>query len=278
MSAAIVLTVIGAGAMHAVWNAIAKRLENRLLTLALMGIPITAAGSAFLVTFGLPSRPAIWFAVASAGVHVVYDRALMNSYRLGSLNHTYPIARGVSPLAVTVGAFLFAHEHLGAAALLGVVVLAIGIVSLAFSAGRLGGRDLPAVWAAVATGLTIATYSLIDGLGVRHAGNACSYAGLLFVLLGPVFPFAALARRRLGTLPQPRVALAGLGAGALSVIAYSLVLWAQTRAPLAIVASLRETSVIFAALIGTLFLREQFGLRRVAAAVIVAAGIALIST
>jgi drug/metabolite transporter (DMT)-like permease len=277
MSVLIGLTVVGAGALHAVWNAIAKQLGDRLLTLALIGVPMTAAGGAMVVSSGLPARPAIWFAVASAVVHIAYDVALMNSYRLGALNHVYPIAKGISPLAVTLGAYLFAHEQLAVTPSVGVAVLAVGLISLAFSAGVPTRRELPAVAAAVATGLTIASYSVIDGLGVRHAHDSFAYAGLLFLLLGPVFPLAAATRRPPTRWQQHRVIVSGLSAGVLSVVAYGVVLWAQTRAPLAIVASLRETSVIFAALIGTLFLNERFGARRVAAAAAIAVGIALIS-
>jgi drug/metabolite transporter (DMT)-like permease len=178
---------------------------------------------------------------------------------------------------VTVGAYLFAHERLAAAPSLGVAVLALGLISLALSGGVPTRKELPAVAAAVMTGLTIASYSVIDGLGVRHAHDAFAYTGVMFLLHGPVFPIAAATRRDPLARQRPHVILSGLCAGVLSVGAYTLVLWAQTRAPLAIVASLRETSVIFAALIGAFFFNERFGARRTLAAVAVAAGIILIS-
>jgi drug/metabolite transporter (DMT)-like permease len=270
------LTIVGAGALHAVWNSLAKQLNDRLLTLALIGIPMTVAGVAAVLTVGLPPGPVIWLAVASAAVHVVYGLALMNSYRLGALNHVYPIARGISPLAVTVGAFLFVHERLAAAPSAGVAILALGLISLAFSAGSPTSDQLPAIGAAIITGLTIASYSLIDGLGVRHAHDVFAYAALLFLLLGPVFPLVAIIQRR-ARLWQAAPVSAGVTAGVLFVVAYSVVLWAQTRAPLAVVASLRETSVIFAALIGTVFLNEGFGARRIVAAIAVVVGVSLIA-
>jgi len=273
----IVMIVIGAGALHAIWNAIAKYLDDRLAAFALIGIASMLGGGAVLALTGLPRGAAIPFVVASAVIHIGYDLALMNSYRLGAFNQVYPIARGTSPLVVALGAFVLAGEHLSAVALAGVAVLAAGLASLALSSGRLTRSELPAVTAAVITGLVIAGYTIVDGLGVRQAGDPYAYAGLLFLLVGPVFPVVALWRRPgLGWLTGS-AAGKGLLAGALTLVAYGTVLWAQTRAPLAEVAAIRETSVVFAALIGMRLFAERFGIRRVAAATLVAAGIVLIS-
>ena len=149
-------------------------------------------------------------------------------------------------------------------------------MSLAFSSGRLSRGDLPAVGAAVLTGLTIAGYTLVDGLGVRRAHDPYAYACLLFLVQGPVFPIMVLAKRPLTVWRDLPTAAKGVAAGIPLVVAYGAVLWAQTKAPLAEVAALRETSVITAAVLGAVFLQERFGLRRLVAAVLVAAGIALI--
>jgi drug/metabolite transporter (DMT)-like permease len=273
----IVAAVIAAGALHAVWNAIAKHLDDRLMAFAAMGLVLTAGGGLAVAVTGLPGRTAVFFAVASAVIHVGYELALLNSYRLGAFNQVYPIARGTSPLVVAVGAYFFAGEHLSAVPLAGVAVLAFGLMSLALSAGRLSRAELPAIAVAVLTGLTIASYTVVDGLGVRAAHDPYAYAALMFALQGPVFPLMALFRRPLRQWRDTTVLCGGLLAGALSVVAYGIVLWAQSRAPLAEVAAIRETSVIFAALIGMIFLKEGFGPRRVAAAVVIAAGIVLIS-
>jgi drug/metabolite transporter (DMT)-like permease len=269
--------VIGAGVLHAVWNAIAKYVDDRLVAFALIGVVATVGGGVTVAVTGLPYRAAIGYAVASAVLHLGYNAALMNSYRLGAFNQTYPVARGTSPLLAAVGAYLFAHEHLPAVAVTGVVVLALGLMSLAVSSGRLTRSDLPALGAAVLTGVAIASYTLVDGLGVRRAHDPYAYAGLLFLLQGPVFPLIALWRRPARVWRSAPTVGRGVTAGALSLVAYGTVLWAQTKAPLAEVAALRETSVISAAVIGTLFLHERFGARRIAAAVLVATGIVLIS-
>jgi drug/metabolite transporter (DMT)-like permease len=277
LTPAIVAIVIGAGALHATWNAIAKQVDDRLMVFAWIGIASTVGGGIWLVVTGLPYRAAIGFAIASAVIHVGYDLALMNSYRLGAFNQTYPIARGTSPLIVAIGAYFLAGEHLSAAALLGIVTLAVGLTGLAFSAGRLSRQDLPAVGAAVLTGLTIAAYTIVDGLGVRRAHDPWAYVALLFLLQGPALTAAAAFRRPASAWLDARTARRGLLAGVLCVIAYGIVLWAQTRAPLAEVAAIRETSVVFAALIGVTAFGEKFGRKRIAAAVVIATGIVLIS-
>ena len=273
----VVVLVIAAGALHAAWNAIAKHISDRVMGFAVMGVFETVGAGLIVAVTGLPGRAAIWFAVASAVIHVGYEAALLNSYRLGAFNQVYPIARGTSPLLVAVGAALFAGERLGLIPLAGVVILALGLMSLALSAGRLARADGPAIGVAVVTGLTIASYTLVDGLGVRAAHDPYAYAGLMFLLQAPVFPVIALLRRPLHQWRDRTLVSRGLLAGALSLLAYGIVLWAQSQAPLAEVAAIREVSVVFAALIGMLFLKEQFGPRRVAAAVVIAAGIVLIS-
>lgn len=276
LSSGVLFVVLGAGVLHAVWNAITKAVEDRLVVFAWIGTALAVSGGTALAFTGLPARAALIFLVASAVVHVAYDLALMNAYRLGSFNQMYPIARGTSPLLVTAGAALFAQESLGALELAGVLLLAGGLVSLALSAGRINRSELPAVGAALLTGVAIATYSLLDGLGVRRSGDAFAYVAMLFVLEGPVLVAAAAVRRPVAAWTRDRIAVRGLLAGLLSFAAYGAVVWAQSRAPLAEVAALRETAVISAAVIGAVFFKEGFGYRRIVSAVVVAVGIALI--
>ncbi len=276
LTATIIGVVIGAGALHACWNAIAKQVTDRLMAFAWISVASMTAGGVVLAITGLPAREAIPFAITSAVIHIGYNLGLMSSYRLGAFNQTYPIARGTSPLVVAVGAYFLADEHLGAPALIGIATLAAGLMSLALSSGRLTRGDLPAVGAAVLTGLTIAAYTITDGLGVRHAHDPYAYTALLFVLQGPPMLIAALARRPLSAWRDTATMRRGATAGLLATVAYGTVLWAQARAPLAEVAAIRETSVVFAALIGVAVLGEDFGKRRVVAAVVIATGIVLI--
>jgi drug/metabolite transporter (DMT)-like permease len=229
-----------------------------------------------LVIVAAMPRPACWpYLLGSVAIHVFYNLLLMQCYRLGEFSQVYPLARGISPLVVTVLAAVFVHEHLAFLQLVGVVVVSAGLAFLVFG-GRRPGRA--AFLAAVGTGLTIAAYTTVDGVGVRLSASSVGYIGWLMVLESLCVPMFALVRRRDVVLKQPpRILASGLFAGALSVLAYGLVLWAQTRGALAPIAALRETSVIFGAIIGTLFFREPFGRTRIVATVVVVTGIVLLN-
>jgi drug/metabolite transporter (DMT)-like permease len=278
LTPAVTLLVLFAGVVHAAWNAIASRIEDPLLAFALIGLTETAVAAASLAIAGTPAGAAVGFAAGSAAVHVAYTYALLHSYRLGGFGRAYPLARGTSPLLVAVGAWFLADEHLDALQLAGVGTIAAGLFSLVFVGGRPQRDDWPAIGAALLTGGTIAGYTVLDGLGVRHAGNPLGYVALLFVLQGPVVAIIAAVALR-GRLRQSRGGdvRAGVSAGLLSMLAYGIVVWAQTRGPLALVSALRETSVISAALISTLVFKEPYGRRRIGPAVAVVAGILLIS-
>ena len=271
----VTLAVLAAAVTHAIWNAIAHGIKDQTLAFALIGAGGIAVAIPLVSVVAAP-RPACWpYLLASVAIHVFYNLLLMQCYRLGEFSQVYPLARGTSPLVVTILAAIFIHEHLAMPQIAGVLVVSAGLATLVL-AGRRPGRA--AFAAAVGTGLTIAAYTTVDGVGVRLSGSPVGYIGWLMVLESLCVPMFAAFRRRDVLLKQPkRILLAGLAAGALSVLAYGLVLWAQTRGALAPIAALRETSVIFGAIIGTLIFREPFGRTRIAATVLVAAGIVLLN-
>jgi len=271
----VTLAVLAAAVTHAVWNAIAHGIKDQTLAFALIGASTIAVAIPLIIVSALP-RPACWpYLLASVGIHVFYNLLLMQCYRLGEFSQVYPLARGVSPLVVTILAAAFVHEHLAPAQIGGVAVVSAGLAFLVF-AGRRPGRG--AFLAAVGTGLTIAAYTTVDGVGVRASASPVGYIGWLILLQSLCVPLFAAVRRRDVLLKQPRrILLSGLLAGALSVLAYGLVLWAQTKGALAPIAALRETSVIFGAIIGTLVFREPFGRSRITATVLVVAGIVLLN-
>jgi drug/metabolite transporter (DMT)-like permease len=275
LSAPVLALVLFAGVLHATWNAIAKAVPDKLVTFGLISLAFMVIGAAALPLTGLPGPGAIGFVIGSAVVHIGYDLALVRSYRLGAFNHTYPLARGTSPLLVAAGAWLFAGEYLDQRQIIGVLLVALGLMSIVFAGGRLNRAELPATGAALLTGCTIACYSLLDGVGVRHSGNAFGYAALLFLLQGPMFGIALLARRGDPAWRSTRTVSAGLAAGVIAMLAYGIIIWAQTKGALAIVSALRETSVVTAAIIAAVIFREPFGWRRIPAAAMVVAGIVM---
>ena len=275
LSLAVTLAVNAAAVTHAAWNAIAHGIKDQTLAFALIGAGGIAAGIPLVIVAAMPHGDCWPYLLGSVAIHVFYNLLLMQCYRLGEFSQVYPLARGTSPLVVTILAAIFIHEHLARPQIAGVLVVSGGLATLVL-AGRRPGRA--AFAAAVGTGLIIAAYTTVDGVGVRLSGSPVGYIGWLMVLECLCVPMFAVFRRRDVLLKQPkRILAAGLAAGALSVLAYGLVLWAQTRGALAPIAALRETSVIFGAIIGTLIFREPFGRTRIAATVLVAAGIVLMN-
>jgi drug/metabolite transporter (DMT)-like permease len=278
LTVGVTLLVLAAGMLHAAWNAIASAVQDKLIAFGLIGVSSTVVAAVALPLSGMPASAAIPYAGASAVLHLAYNFTLMQSYRLGEFGHSYPLARGVAPVLVAAGAWVFADEHLDAVQLVGVATVAAGLTAIVFAGGRPTREDLPATGAALITGAAIAGYSVVDGLGVRHAHDPFGYTAFLFLLQGPVMAIiAAIVRRHARASVTPRALAAGLTAGALSLAAYGIVIWAQTQGPLALVSSLRETSVISAAIIATIVFHEPFGRRRLAPAVAVVAGVILIN-
>lgn len=269
----VVGVVLAAAVGHATWNALAKLAPSPRDAVSTINAAVAVIGVASLVVIGPPPAAAIAFAVGSSAIHVAYNLLLGSSLAAGELGQVYPLARGSAPLLVAIGALAIGHEPLSVAELLGVVVVAGGIALLARPHRDHG---LRAVLLALATGVTIAGYSLTDGLGVRHSPDPFAYAGLLFALEGSVVASVSLvAARRARTLPEIRSLTLGFAAGVLSYVTYAAVLWAQQRAPLAVVSALRETSVVIAALAGAI-IGEVQARSRIVAAAIVATGVALI--
>ena len=224
----------------------------------------------------LPDPTAWKFIAASATIHFGYYLTLVQAYRTGDLSFAYPLMRGTAPLIVAVLGSIFLRELPTAQMTAGILLICVGVVSIAFVQGGGRRRHPPAAayWA-FANAAIIAAYTLIDGAGARASGNALSYVCWLIFLEGIPFVAWVLSRRGArGWVYLKRGWRTGLGGGACSLAAYGIVLWAMTRAPIAAVAALRETSVLFAALIGSLWLKEGFGWRRVAGAASVVAGIA----
>ena len=271
----VTLAVLAAAVTHATWNAIAHGIKDQTLAFALIGIGGITVSIPLVIVAALPRSSSWPYLLASIAIHVFYNLLLMQCYRLGEFSQVYPLARGISPLVVTILAAMFVHEHLGLLQVAGVVVVSAGLAFLVFG-GRRPGRG--AFLAAVGTGLTIAAYTTVDGVGVRLSASPVGYIGWLILLQSLCVPLFAVVRRRDVLLKQPRrILLSGLLAGALSVLAYGLVLWAQTKGALAPIAALRETSVIFGAIIGTLVFHEPFGRSRIIATVLVVVGIVLLN-
>ena len=271
----ITLAVLGAGLLHAAWNALLKAAPGGDPMLDTASV---VAGSSLCALFVLPFVPppnvAAWkFMAASTCVHFGYYVTLAHAYRTGDLSFAYPLMRGTAPLIVTVLGIVFLRELPTAHVAAGILLVCGGIVSIAFVRRE---RHPPAAagWA-FANAAIIAVYTLIDGTGARASGNALSYVSWLIFIEGIPFVAWIVARRgRPAITYLTRSWRRGVIGGACALAAYGIVLFAMTRAPVAAVAALRETSVLFAALIGALWLKEGLGPMRLAGAASVVAGVA----
>jgi drug/metabolite transporter (DMT)-like permease len=274
---AVLLAVLGAAVLHAAWNAMAHGVPDRLGGFALLALSSGAVALVTIAVTGLPPAKAWPYIVASLLLHVVYYAGLVVSYNLGQFSQAYPLARGTSPWVVAVVAIVFLHQHLVPLELAGVLLISAGLIALVFIGGRPTRSQSPALMAAFGTGLLIAAYTVVDGIAVRKVPLA-SYMGWTFALQNVILILFVLWRRGLSFLRvEKRYLYAGLGGGVVSLAAYGLVLWAQTRGALAAIAALRETSIIFGALIGAVFFGERFGPKRAIAAAVVVTGITLIA-
>src|SRR5687767_3004151 len=227
----------------------------------------------FLFLVPIPAAAAWPFLLGSMVVHWFYFGFLASAYRRGDLSFAYPLMRGVAPLIVTVLGVVFLAERLEPKTIAGIALISAGIIAIAwFASGR---HTLAAAGFALANAVVIAIYTLIDGTGARNAGNPWSYVIWLSWLEGfPILAWVLWTRGRPAIDYLLRRWRRGALGGAASIGAYAIVLWAMTLAPIAIVSALREVSVVFAALMGTWFLKESFGWRRLAGAVGVAVGVA----
>jgi drug/metabolite transporter (DMT)-like permease len=266
-----ILLVLSAALMHAGWNALLRGGADRAQSMLVMNVTVGLAGIAMMVFAGLPSLASAPYVLASGLIHLVYNALLVRMYRSGDLGETYPVARGSSPALIALGGSLFAGEWMNVIGTIGIGLVCAGIFMLAAAKGRLHAMNLPA---ALATGVSIAAYTIVDGLGVRISGNWISYTGGMFAFFLAV-PIWHLARGRLAMFAaSPAEAAKAASGGLISLAAYGAIIWALQANPMGAVSALRETSVVFAALLGAAFLGERLTAWRIAACCIIAAGAA----
>ena len=269
--------VLSAALIHAMWNAVVKGAADRTITFALVMAGHTIPALIAVPFLPLPDPQAFPYLAASVFIHWGYYYLLVSAYKFGDLSLVYPIARGAAPLMVALSALFFINENMSLQGWVGLILVSLGIFALAlFSSWR--EKPFMAVALALATAMTIATYSVVDGVGIRASSDPFSYIAWLFILEGLVFFIIVVPRQeRLRQFNRKQI-ITGLVGGVLAGLAYGLVLYAKTMAPLGMVSALRETSVIFAAMIGLFLFGEGPAKPRLSAAVIVSLGIVLLST
>ena len=276
MTLAICLLVLSAALLHAVWNALVKGSDYNAIVLGLISLGHVIPGLFIVMVVPLPPIESVPYIIASTIIHWVYYYLLNTAYRIGDFSIIYPIARGLAPVLIALGSQIWIGEKLPILAWTGILTVSGGIMIL--TRGSFSGAIPPsAIVAAVGVALAVTAYSLVDGLGIRISGNALSYIGWLFVneIFVAAFIFSSQFKRL--RVVSVRTLYIGFAGGVISGLAYAMVLYANTLAPLGIISALRETSVIFAAIIGVIWFKEGPRNQRLFAALIVVVGIGLIA-
>lgn len=278
MENAVFLAVLFAALCHAGWNALIKVGLDPLSTTTLISLGSGAVALALTPFVGLPALAAWPWLIASVVIHLFYFASLIESYRTGDLGQVYPIARGAAPLMTASATTIFVGERLSLIGWGGIVALVAGIFLLSARGGReLSHIDKRAVGFALFTALTVCAYSVVDGVGGRLAGNPNAYSLWLFAGIAVVMLPYALWRDGRDVVPAMQAYWRrGLAGGALQLLSYGIAIWAMTLAPIAIVATLRETSVLFGAVIAVVVLKEPLRPVRIAAALLILCGLVLI--
>lgn len=264
MDGTVFLAVIGAAALHAAWNALVKGGSDKTLSMGAIVIGHVPLALLALPFVPVPAAESLPYLIGSIFLHFGYQLFLLKSYQMGDLTQVYPIARGSAPLIVALVSVVFLGVHLNSMELAAVAIVGIGIISLALVRRGDGMQSWNAAAVALITGGSIASYSLVDGLGARLAGTSLGFYCWLTIgnsLLMVAFLFLR-SPQTLHALPRSGMPILIVGGGA-SFVAYALVTWAFTHAPIALVTALRETSIIFALLIGVFVLKEKLSLLKV---------------
>ncbi len=273
MSAAVFLAIMAAAVLHASWNAIIRFGDDKVQGMLLLSVSQGLMGLVLATSLAWPDRRTWMWLFASALLHTVYKVFLTSAYRRGDISRVYPIARGAAPMIVALIGLFILSDTINNRQYLGIFLVGCGITAMArgvFTNGE-SRRLLPF---ALASALATAGYSLVDGVGARISGAPTLFVAWLFFLDGSLFTVWALATRgRHIVPPQARLWLLGSIAGAASFAAYWIVVWAMTKAPIALVAALRETSILFAVLIGLTFFREPVDRGKLLAVGLIVAGI-----
>ncbi|MCG3269579.1 DMT family transporter [Yoonia sp. I 8.24] len=264
MSGIVFLAVIGAAVLHAAWNALVKGGTDKTLSMGAVVVGHMPIALAALPFVPLPAIESLPYLFGGMLLHFGYQLFLLKSYQMGDLTLVYPIARGSAPLIVALVSVIFLGVHLNSIELLAILIIGVGIISLALVRQSDGMQNRSAATVALITGVFIASYSLVDGLGARVAGTSLGFYCWLAIGNG-LLMIAYLAMRSpqtLTALPRRGLPILFVG-GSASFVAYALVTWAFTQAPIALVTALRETSIVFALLIGVFFLKERLSLLKV---------------
>jgi drug/metabolite transporter (DMT)-like permease len=273
VSGTVILVVLFGALLHAGWNAIVKAGDDKLLNIVLVNVGAAVLAAMVLPFLPLPAPESWPYLLASVGTQILYFLLVAGAYRAGDMSQAYPLMRGTAPLLVAVASGPLLGEALTTAGWIGVVLVSGGVLGIAFESRRRTATSRAATLYALANAGVIATYTMIDGTGVRASGNAAAYTLWIFLITAQPLLLWTLVRRPRALVAYARGKLTMCLVGGMGTLgSYGTALWAMTQAPVASVAALRETSILFATVIAVVVLKEKITLRRYLAIAVIAAG------
>ncbi len=277
MSLSVMFVVLLAALLHASWNFLVKQNNDKHISMSAVVLGHTPFAIFALFFVPLPNLESLMYIITGALLHCGYQLFLLNSYKIGDLSQVYPLARGIAPLLVSVVSVFFLGEHLNQIQTIAIIVICTGIMSLVLVRKSDGLRNYRAAILAVITGIFIASYSLVDGLGARLSGSAVGFYACLSILNAIIFALIVTIKKpdtvKVVVIKNYKLALAG---GLASFTAYALVIWSFTMASIPVVTALRETSIIFALLLGVFVLKEKLDLMKLFASMTTLIGAGLL--
>jgi drug/metabolite transporter (DMT)-like permease len=275
MTISVFLAVLAAAALHAGWNALIKIKLDPFIAMTLICVMCALIALPALLITGLPKATAWPWIAASVTIHLGYYVFLSEAYRRADMGQIYPIARGSAPLMTAFVSLVFVHDPMSPGNIIGIALLGLGVLLISLRGHRhLVAPSRIAISCALLTAITITAYTLVDGIGARAAGNPNAYAAALFAVDGlPILIICIVWKGQEKLKPALRFLPPAFAGGAMSLAAYWIAIWAMTVAPIALVAALRETSVLFGGLIAVIFLKEPLTRVRTASAALILAGL-----
>jgi drug/metabolite transporter (DMT)-like permease len=270
----IIMVVLSAAFLHAWWNFLVRSNTDKILAMIAMTIGHAPLAILGIIYFGLPGRESLPFLIASAVLHVGYQVFLMNAYRFGELSNIYPIARGLSPLILSIVTLYIGQDMLTTGQMVGIATISLSMIYMGFTQFRINKDGPKGLLLACITGIFIASYSMVDALGTRLTGDAMMYfssSTILNVLLMAIYSMMFHKPALMSIISNGKKPF--FIGGTASYLAYVMVLWACLHAPVAIVSSLRETSVIFAMILGVFLLGEQISRTKIIVTLIMITGV-----
>ena len=283
MSTVVFLAVLFAAFLHALWNSMVKSHKDKHVAVTAIVLGHVPASLIIIFLVPIPTVESIPYIIASAIIHQGYQWFLLTAYRYGDYTRVYPIARGSGPVVVTIVLLLFFGVNLSTYELLGIIIISIGIISISTQDRHsffpwIARRNARAISYALLTGLFIGGYSIVDGYGARASFSPLSFMGWSFILNALIFPIFLRIMNQPGVVKKvfSEAKLLFWFGGTISYIVYAIVVWGFTQAPIPLVSALRETSVIIALLIGTLFLKERFTILKTLSILVIFIGVILL--